>query len=73
MASIYYHLPVMLVIISLVYSGTRYETWSAILLEAARWGVHMIGFLLGIGIILYTLGQRHPELFAASCRVKRYE
>jgi hypothetical protein len=57
MAKIYFHLPVLIVLISLVYSGTRYETWPAILIEALRWGLRMIGFLFGIGIVLYFLGR----------------
>jgi hypothetical protein len=61
MSPIYYHLPVMLVIISLIYSGTRYDSWPAILLEAARWGLRMIGFLVGIGIVLYVLWNVIPS------------
>ena len=54
MTSIYYHLPLLIVLISLVYSGTRYETWPSILLEALRWGLRMTGFLFGIGIVLLS-------------------
>ena len=54
-ASIYFHLPIMIALISLVYSATRYERWGNILQEAVRWGVRMLGFLCGIGVILYIL------------------
>ncbi len=32
------HLPILIVIVSLVYSATRYDQWGAILKEALRWG-----------------------------------
>jgi hypothetical protein len=53
--SIYWHLPVMIVIISLVYSATRYDEWGPILHEAFRWGVRMVSFLGGIAVVLYVL------------------
>ena len=53
--NIYIHLPIMIVLISLVYSATRYDQWQNIFAEAFRWGLRMLGFLCGIGIILYTL------------------
>jgi len=53
--NLYLHLPIMIVIISLVYSATRYEGWVNIVQEAVRWGVRMLGFLCGIAVILYIL------------------
>lgn len=53
----YIHLPILIVVISLVYSATRYERWDNILKEAFRWGVRMLVFLIGIvGLPLYLLG-----------------
>ena len=60
MAEIYFHLPVLIVVISLVYSGTRYESWSAILVESLRWGLRMIGFLAAIGLVLFILARAIP-------------
>ena len=54
-SSIYLHLPIMIAVISLVYSATRYDGWGNILHEAVRWGVRMLGFLCGIAVILYIL------------------
>jgi hypothetical protein len=54
-ASIYWQLPPLLVVISLVYSATRYEEWGSILSEAVRWGLRMAAFLVIIGIILFVL------------------
>jgi hypothetical protein len=54
-ADIYFHLPVLIVVISLVYSATRFDEWGAILHEAYRWGIRMAGFLLVIGLVLYGL------------------
>jgi hypothetical protein len=52
---IYWQLPVLIVVISLVYSATRYDEWNSILHEAFRWGLRMTGFLLAIGVALYLL------------------
>jgi hypothetical protein len=54
-AHIYLHMPVMIALISLVYSATRYEQWGNILIEAFRWGLRMAVFLCGIGVALYLL------------------
>jgi phage shock protein PspC (stress-responsive transcriptional regulator) len=53
--SIYWDLPVLIIVVSLVYSATRYDDWGAILREAFRWGVRMTTFLGGIGVALYFI------------------
>jgi hypothetical protein len=53
--SIYWQLPPLIVVISLVYSATRYDQWGSILREALRWGLRMSAFLLSIGVVLYAL------------------
>ncbi len=53
--NIYWHLPVLIVVISVVYSATRFERWENILREALRWGLRMAGFLCGIGLVLYVV------------------
>jgi hypothetical protein len=53
--SIYWHLPILIVVVSLVYSATRYDNWGAILNEALRWGLRLAGFLGAIGVILYIV------------------
>jgi hypothetical protein len=45
-------LPLLVVLISLVYSATRFDEWSAILHESFRWGRNLLGFL---GFITYNL------------------
>ena len=59
-ASIYWHLPFMLLVISLVYSATRHEQWDDILIEAFRWGIRMFGFMLLVGIVLFVLSFLIP-------------
>jgi hypothetical protein len=54
-ASIYWHLPVVLIVVSLVYSGTRYDRWNMIFLEAWRWGRRMAVFLGAIALVLFLL------------------
>jgi hypothetical protein len=51
---IYWHLPLMLLVISLVYSATRHEEWDEILVEAFRWGIRMFGFMLMVGAALFV-------------------
>jgi hypothetical protein len=51
--NMFWHLPILIIIISLVYSATRYDEWSPILREAVRWGLRLASFLLVIGVALY--------------------
>jgi hypothetical protein len=52
---IYWHLPILIAVISLVYSATRYEQWGAILRETLRWVLRMTAFLVVIGAVLFVL------------------
>jgi hypothetical protein len=54
-STIYWHLPVLLVVVSLVYSATRHDQWKQILYEAGRWGLRMAAFLGGIALALFLL------------------
>jgi len=51
----YVHVPVLLVLISLVYSATRFDQWNLILREALRWGLRLLLFLVVIVVVLYVL------------------
>ncbi len=53
--NLYVQLPILIVVISLVYSATRYDDWDSILQEAFRWGSRMALFLLAIGLVLYLV------------------
>jgi hypothetical protein len=53
--SIYWHFPILLITVSLVYSATRYEQWPDILREAVTWGSRMAFFLISIGVCLYLI------------------
>jgi len=55
--SMYVQLPILIVVISLVYSATRYDRWDLILHEALRWGSRMVGFLLAIGVVLFLVAS----------------
>lgn len=50
-------LPLLIVLISLVYSATRYDEWGPILREALRWGLRLAGFLVAICFVLYLLDR----------------
>ena len=56
-SSIYWHLPVLLVVVSLVYSATRHDNWHQIVREAVRWGGRMVIFLGGIALVLGLLNS----------------
>lgn len=53
--SIYIQLPILIVVISLVYSATRFDQWSMIFKEAFRWGLRMTSFLVMIALILLAV------------------
>jgi hypothetical protein len=50
-----FDLPLLIVLISLVYSATRFDQWGSILREAFRWGLRLAFFLVVICVILYIL------------------
>ena len=49
------HLPILVVIVSLVYSATRFDQWGAIGREAVRWGLRLVGFLAAVAGVLYVV------------------
>jgi hypothetical protein len=51
--SIYLHFPILILVISLVYSATRFEHWPDIFREARHWMIRMTLFLGGIALVLY--------------------
>ena len=53
--NIYIHLPILIIVVSLVYSATRHNNWNKILREAAHWGFRMTTFLFAIGLVLFVL------------------
>jgi threonine/homoserine/homoserine lactone efflux protein len=58
--SYWIHLPILVVVISLVYAGTRYDDWPNILREARRWLVRLFGFLFVVVLVLYILAVVTP-------------
>ena len=54
-ASIYWDLPVLLVVVSLVYAATRHDRWDKIISEGFGWGIRIALFLFGIGLTLFLL------------------
>jgi hypothetical protein len=50
-------LPLLIVLVSLTYSATRYEKWSSIFLETFRWMGQLIFFLGGIALLLYAVSR----------------
>jgi hypothetical protein len=50
-------LPLLVVLISLVYSATRFDEWGPILREAFRWGRNLVGFLAVICLVLWVVSR----------------
>jgi uncharacterized oligopeptide transporter (OPT) family protein len=50
--SLFVELPLLIVLISLVYSATRFDDWPGIIHEALRWMLRMGLFLVGIVLVL---------------------
>ena len=48
-------LPILIVLVSLVYSATRFDQWRAIFREAVRWGLRLFGFLAAVAGVLYVV------------------
>jgi len=48
-----FDLPLLILCVSLVYSATRFDDWGPILRETVRWIGRLVGFLGGIGVVLY--------------------
>lgn len=48
-------LPILIVLVSLVYSATRFDQWRAIFREAVRWGLRLFGFLVAVAGVLYVV------------------
>jgi len=61
-STIYWHLPILLLVVSFVYSATRHDRWDRILKEAIGWIVRMTSFLGGLGLLLYVLSSQ-PKLW----------
>jgi hypothetical protein len=52
-----FHLPVLIIVVSVVYSATRYDQWGAILKEAVRWGLRLTGFLAAVAGVLMLVNK----------------
>jgi hypothetical protein len=53
--NMYWHLPVLIVLVSLVYSATRFDHWEPILRDTFRWCLRLAGFLVSIALVLYVV------------------
>ena len=51
----YWHLPILVVVVSLVYAATRFDELVPILREAFRWGLRLTAFLFVIVVVLYVV------------------
>ena len=51
----YWHLPILVVVVSLVYAATRFDELVPNLREAFRWGLRLSAFLFVIVVVLYVV------------------
>ncbi len=56
MTNLFWYLPPLFILVSLVYSGTRYDAWPAIVRDAIWWQTRLLIFLgiLGLCIFLFS-------------------
>jgi hypothetical protein len=59
----YLHLPIMLILVSLVYSATRYDEWDLIVGNALRGCVYIVTFLGSVFVVLWILSAVVPAVF----------
>jgi hypothetical protein len=50
-------LPAVIVLVSLVYSATRFDRWGDIFREALRWGLRLTAFLAAVVGVLLVLNR----------------
>lgn len=56
----YVHLPLLIVLVSLVYGATRYDELHLILRESWRWGGRLLVFLFSVMFILFLVATIIP-------------
>ena len=61
-SSIYWHFPVLLILVSLVYSATRYDEWDLILHHAIRGGVYVVVFMGTVFLVLWFVSSILPGI-----------
>lgn len=64
--SIYVELPIVIMLVSVVYSATRYDRWDLILRESLRWALRMGLFLVGIVLILSGISMQDKSMLMRS-------
>jgi hypothetical protein len=52
-----FDLPFLIIVVSLVYSATRFDQWGNIFRESLRWMVRLTGFLGIIGVVLFVVSK----------------
>ena len=63
-ADVFLHFPIMLILVNLVFSATRYDDWRHIWHHALRGMIYIITFLGGVFLFLYIgLQIIVPKLF----------
>ena len=61
--SIYWHLPILLAFVSVVYSATRHDEWAPILVQSFRNAVYIIFFMGSVFLVLLFLSTIWPAYF----------
>lgn len=61
--SVYWHLPILVVLVSLVYSATRFDDWQQIFQHAWRGGLYIVVFMGTVFVVLLFLSSVFPAIF----------
>jgi hypothetical protein len=62
-SSIYWHLPILVVLVSLVYSATRFDDWRRIVHHAVRGGIYVVVFMGSVFVVLFVLSSVFPKIW----------
>ncbi len=57
MINIFWYLPPLFLLVGLVYSGTKYDEWPAILRDAIWWQIRLLLFLSGLGLVVFLFSR----------------
>ena len=61
--SLFWHLPALVLAVSVVYSATRFENRSLIAYYTVRWAVYIVSFLAGIGVLIWLLSLHLADVW----------
>jgi hypothetical protein len=63
-SAVYWHLPILVFVASMVYNATRYDEWDRILSHGVKMGLYLIFVFMGaVFLILWLMASVFPKIF----------